>query len=60
MGTIVTNGDACVLKSGNEKYLLDNQKKIKNYKGKDVEVTGTLDTEKHLIHVEKIRVAPSM
>jgi len=60
MGTIVTNGDACVLKSGNEKYLLDSQKKIKNYKGKDVEVTGTLDTEKHLIHVEKIRVAPSM
>jgi hypothetical protein len=25
MGTIVTNGDACVLKSGNEKYLLDSQ-----------------------------------
>jgi hypothetical protein len=48
------------LKSGNEKYLLDSQKKIKNYKGKDVEITGTLDTEKHLIHVEKIRVSPSM
>jgi hypothetical protein len=60
MGTIVTNGDAWVLKSGNEQYLLDSQKKAKNYKGKDVEVTGTLDKEKHLIHVEKIRVSPSM
>ena len=60
MGTIVTNGDAWVLKSGNEQYLLDSQKKAKNYKGKDVEVTGTLDKEKHLIHVEKIKVSPSM
>jgi hypothetical protein len=60
MGTIVTNGDACLLKSGNEKYLLDSQKKVRNYKGKDVEVTGTLDKEKHLIHVEKIKVSPSM
>jgi len=60
MGTIVTNGDAWVLKSGNEQYLLDNQKKARNYKGKDVEVTGTLDKEKHLIHVEKIKVSPSM
>jgi hypothetical protein len=60
MGTIVTNGDACVLRSGNEKYLLDSQKKAKNYKGKDVEVTGTLDKEKHSIHVEKIKVSPSM
>jgi hypothetical protein len=60
MGTIVTNGDAWVLKSGNEQYLLDSQKKAKKYKGKDVEVTGTLDMEKHLIHVEKIKVSPSM
>ena len=56
----ITNGDAWVLKSGNEQYLLDSQKKAKNYKGKDVEVTGTLDKEKHLIHVEKIKVSPSM
>jgi hypothetical protein len=60
LGTIVANGDACVLKSGNEEYLLDSQKKVKNYKGKDVEVTGTLDQERHLIHVEKIKVSPSM
>ena len=60
MGTIVKDGDAYILKSGNEKYLLDSQKKAKNYKGKDVEVTGTLDKEKHLIHVEKIKVSPAM
>jgi hypothetical protein len=60
MGTIVTNGDACLLKSGNEQYLLDSQKKVRNYKGKDVEVTGTLDKEKHLIHVAKIKLSSSM
>ena len=60
MGTIVKNGDAYVLKSGNEKYLLDSQKKAKNYKGKDVQITGTLDKETNLIHVEKIKVSPSM
>jgi Protein of unknown function (DUF5818) len=60
MGTIVKDGDAYVLKSGNEKYLLDSQKKAKNYKGKDVQITGTLYKDKGLIHVEKIKVSPSM
>ena len=43
MGTIVRDGDTYVLKAGNAKYLLDSQKKAKTYKGKDVNVTGTLD-----------------
>ena len=60
MGTIVKDGDAYVLKAANEKYLLDSQKKAKNYKGKEVQITGTLDKEKNLIHVEKIKVSPSM
>jgi hypothetical protein len=60
MGTIVKNGDAYVLKSGNVKYLLDSQKKAKIYKGKDVDVTGTLDKEKNLLHIEKIEVSPSI
>ncbi len=60
MGTIVKSGDAYLLKSGSEKYLLDNQKKVRNYEGKDVEVTGTLDKENNLIHVEKIKVSPPM
>jgi hypothetical protein len=41
MGTIVKDGDAYVLKAGNEKYLLDSRKKAKNYKGKDVKITLT-------------------
>ena len=60
IGTIVEDGDTYVLKAANEKYLLDSQKKAKNYKGKEVQITGTLDKEKHLIHVEKIKVSPSM
>jgi hypothetical protein len=60
IGTIVRDGDAYVLKAGNEKYLLDSQKKAKNYTGKDVKVTGTLEKTKNVIHVEKIEVSPSM
>jgi hypothetical protein len=60
MGTIVKDGDVYVLKAGNEKYLLDSQKKAKNYKGKDVAITGTLDKQKNLIHVERIKPSPSM
>ncbi len=60
MGTIVKDGDAYFLKAGNEKYLLDSQKKAKNYKGKDVKITGTLDKVKNLIHIEKIKPSPSM
>jgi hypothetical protein len=60
VGTIVKEGDAYIVKSGNEKYPLDNQNKAKNYKGRDVQITGTLDKDKNLIHVEKIKVSPSM
>jgi hypothetical protein len=60
MGTIVKDGDTYVLRAGNEKYLLDRQKKAKNYKGKDVNITGTLDKAKNLIHVEKIKPSSSM
>jgi hypothetical protein len=60
MGTIVKDGDAYVLQTGNEKYLLDSQKKAKKYKGKDVKITGTLDKAKNLIHVEKIKPSSSM
>ena len=60
MGTIVRDGETYVLKAGNAKYLLDSQKKAKTYKGKDVNVTGTLDKAKNLIHVEKINLSPSM
>jgi hypothetical protein len=60
MGTILKDGDAYVLKTGNQTYLLDSQKKAKNYNGKDVQLKGTLDNDKKLIHVEKIKVSPAM
>jgi hypothetical protein len=60
VGAIVKDGDAYVLKAANEKYLLDNQKKAKNYEGKDVKITGTLDKDKNLIHVKDIKASPSM
>jgi hypothetical protein len=44
------------LKAAIEKYLLDSQKKAKNYKGKDVKKMGTLDKTRKLIHVQKIEV----
>jgi Protein of unknown function (DUF5818) len=60
MGTIVKDGDAYVLKAANEKYLLDSQEKAKNYNGKNVQITGTLEKENNLIHVQKIKVAPAI
>jgi hypothetical protein len=60
MGTIFKNGDGYILRSGNEEYRLDSQKKARNYEGKDVQITGTLDNDKKLIHVEKIKVSPAM
>jgi hypothetical protein len=60
MGTIVKDADGYVLKSGNEEYTLDSPKKAKNYQGKQVKITGTLDKNKRLIHVEKIKRSPSM
>ena len=60
IGTLVKDGDAYVLKAGNEKYRLDSQKKAKNYKGRDVKITGTLDKTKNVLHVEKIEASPSL
>jgi uncharacterized protein YdeI (BOF family) len=60
MGTIVNTGDSYVLKSANEKYLLDSQTKAKKYQGKDVQITGTLDKDKKLIHVKQIKLSPPM
>jgi len=60
VGTIFKDGDAFVLRTANERYRLDSQKKAKNYEGKDVQVTGTFDDSKKLIHVEKIKLSPAM
>lgn len=60
IGSILKDGDAYVLRTGNQTYLLDSQKKAKKYNGKDVQLTGTLDNDKRLIHVAKIKVSPAM
>jgi len=60
IGTIVNTGDSFVLKSANEEYLLDNQTKAKKYGGKDVQMMGTLDKDKKLIHIKQIKLSPSM
>ncbi len=38
----------------NTSYQLDDQKKAQQYQGKKVQVTGTLDAENNLIHVQAI------
>ena len=60
VGTIVKDGDAYVLKAAKEQYLLDGQKKAKRYKGRHVQIMGTLDKAANLIHIEKIKVSSSM
>ena len=40
--------------TSNTSYVLDNQKKAKQFEGKNVTVTGTLDSSKNRIHVKKI------
>ena len=60
MGMFFKDGNAYILKSGNDKHRLDSQKKAKSYEGKDVQITGKVDEDKKLIHVEKIKVSPAM
>ena len=48
MGTIFKAGNAYILRSGNEKYRQDGQKKAKNFDGKDVQITGTLGDDKEV------------
>jgi uncharacterized protein YdeI (BOF family) len=54
-GTVVKDGDQYVLRDASgEMYKLDNPDRAKPFEGKAVKVTGQLDTEAKLIHVEKI------
>ncbi|HET7441525.1 MAG TPA: DUF5818 domain-containing protein [Terriglobales bacterium] len=54
-GTIVKNGDAFVLTTqDNVNFQLDDQERARNYQGKQVKVTGTVDATALKIHVQKI------
>lgn len=46
-----------VLLSGTSTFLLDNQEKAKEFDGKDVKVTGTLDSATNTIRVSEIQAA---
>ncbi len=58
-GRIFNDGDNFVLEDPGSKtpYQLDDQVKAKEYQGKNVRVTGTLDAKNNLIHVQTIEEA---
>jgi lipopolysaccharide export system protein LptA len=59
-GSIVLVKAAYVLKAGNTTYKLDDQAQVKPFKGKTVNVTGSLNKAANTIHVEKIESSASM
>ena len=57
-GTILRNGEQFVLRdSRGQIYRLDDPQHVQPYEGKTVKVTGRLDAEAKLIHVERIEAA---
>lgn len=57
-GTIVKEKGAMMLKdaSSNVSYKVDDDSKVKDFEGKQVKVTGTLDSSTNVIHVDSIQV----
>ena len=54
-GTVVLDGAQYLLRdSSGQVYKLDDPERAKPFEGKAVKVTGHLDTEAKMIHVEKI------
>ena len=58
-GTIMKSGDSFLLETNDSKasYTLDDVEKASQFEGKKVTVTGTLDAETRMIHVESIEQA---
>ena len=57
-GTVVKSGDTYVLKtSDNMTYQLDDQARAKDYEGKQVQITGSLDATSNTIKVQEIKAA---
>jgi uncharacterized protein DUF5818 len=56
-GMIVKEKGAMMLKdsSSNVSYKVDDDSKVKDYEGKQVKVTGTLDSSTNVIHVDSIQ-----
>jgi len=57
-GTVVKSGETYVLKtSDNVTYQLDDQTRAKDFEGKQVQVTGSLDSSNNTIKVQDMRSA---
>jgi hypothetical protein len=57
-GTVLRHGEQFVLRDGaGQIYRLDDPRDAQTFEGKPVKVTGKLDTEARLIHVERIEAA---
>lgn len=57
-GTIMKSGDTYVLKTtDNMTYQLDDQARAKQYEGKQVQITGSLDSSSNTIKVQDIKAA---
>jgi uncharacterized protein YdeI (BOF family) len=56
-GTVIKNGDTYVLSDAANKlaFVLDDAQKARQYEGKKVKVTGTVDVASNTIHVETIQ-----
>lgn len=57
-GRIVKFGNQLVLRdaSANVNYKVDDESKVKDYLGKRVKITGTLDASTNVIHVDSIEL----
>lgn len=58
-GTIAQSDGKYVLQATNTTYQLDDQDKAKQFDGKKVKVTGSLDSATNTIHVSSIEAATS-
>ena len=57
-GTVLRNGEQFVLRdAAGQIYRLDDPREAQTFEGKPVKVTGRLDTEARLIHVQRIEAA---
>ena len=57
-GTVVRNGELYMLRdSSGQVFGLDDSEKAKPFEGKTVKVTGQLDEQEKVIHVENIEAA---
>jgi hypothetical protein len=58
MGTVLQSQTGYVLRSGDLELKLDDQEHAREYAGKSVKVTGSLDKRNNTIHVKTIELSP--